>query len=163
MTYYIIIRGSLGCGKTTISKGLAKQLKAEYLSIDEIVDSQDKAKDGFISEKSFLKANELIIPRIKDYLDEGKKVIIDGNFYRKSQLDDLIFKLKDYQNYTFTLKAPLKICIERDSKRKNSLGKDAAEVVYSITTKFDYSTVIENKSMKETIKKIVKEINSKII
>ena len=36
MEYYIIIRGPLGCGKSTISKALAKRLKAEHFAVDRI-------------------------------------------------------------------------------------------------------------------------------
>ena len=39
MNYFIIIRGPLGIGKTTIAKKLKKILKAEYISMDEIVDN----------------------------------------------------------------------------------------------------------------------------
>jgi shikimate kinase len=34
MEYFVIIRGPLGVGKTTIAKRLAKQLNAKYISID---------------------------------------------------------------------------------------------------------------------------------
>jgi len=162
MTYYVIIRGPLGIGKSTISKKLANFINADYFSIDEVVDGQGlnkiKADDGFISEESFLKANELIIPKIKETL-KSKNAVIDGNFYRKSQLDDLIKKL-DTEHYVFTLKASLDTCIERDKHRAKPYGVDAATVVYNITTKFDYGVVIdtENKSAEDVVSKILDNI-----
>ena len=39
MSYYIIIRGPLGCGKSTIAKKISKILNAKYISMDEIVDN----------------------------------------------------------------------------------------------------------------------------
>lgn len=103
----MIIRGPLGIGKTTIAKGLAKVLDGNYISIDEIVDgkglNKDKAPDGGISEKSFLIANEILLPNIKRKL-ANKIVIIDGNFYRKSQIEDIESKIKK-KGYVFTLKA----------------------------------------------------------
>jgi predicted kinase len=139
MTYYIIIRGPLGSGKSTIAEKLSKILNAQYIQIDRIIDNTDLEKDkeeGYISQKSFLKANKIIIPKIKEFLRNGQIVILDGNFYWKSQIDDLIKKLK-YNHYIFTLKAPLKVCIERDSKRNKTHGKDAAKVVYTKSTEFD--------------------------
>jgi len=163
MSYYIIIRGPLGIGKTTIAKKLAEKLHAQYLSIDEIVDAKDfrktKASDGFISEESFVRANERIIPKVKEYLDEGTPVIIDGNFYRKNALLDLLKRLK-YEHYVFTLQAPLEVCIERDKKRKKPLGKDAARVVYNKTCEFDYGIIIETEKLdvEKTLRKILREL-----
>jgi shikimate kinase len=56
MTYYIIIRGPLGCGKTTIAKNLSKKLNAEYFAVDRILDEHNLTKDkekGYVSQKSF--------------------------------------------------------------------------------------------------------------
>ncbi len=55
MSFYVIIRGPLGCGKSTISKELAKKLKAKYFSVDDLVE-QVKGKDreeGYISQRRF--------------------------------------------------------------------------------------------------------------
>lgn len=41
MSYYIIIRGPLACGKTTVSRELAEKLKATHISIDEILDKHE--------------------------------------------------------------------------------------------------------------------------
>ena len=101
MEYYIIIRGPLGCGKSTISKALAKRLKAEHFAVDRILDEFNLTKDkekGYISQKSFFKANEIIAERAKKILDDGRSVVFDGNFYWKSQIDDLISRL-DYTHY----------------------------------------------------------------
>lgn len=48
-----------------------------------------------------------------------------------------------YPHDVFTLKAPLKVCVERDSKRKNPHGKDAAKAVYKKSTEFDYGKIID--------------------
>tara|TARA_Y100000034_G_scaffold126632_1_gene178127 strand:- start:1684 stop:2172 length:489 start_codon:yes stop_codon:yes gene_type:complete len=161
MTYYIIIRGPLGSGKSTIAEKLSKILNAQYIQIDRIIDNTDLEKDkeeGYISQKSFLKANKIIIPKIKEFLRNGQIVILDGNFYWKSQIDDLIKKLK-YNHYIFTLKAPLKVCIERDSKRNKTHGKDAAKVVYKKSTEFDYGINIDvTKELKDSIKDIISNL-----
>src|SRR3989344_5347987 len=158
MSYYIIIRGPLGCGKSTLAERVAKMLKAEHIAIDKILDEHDLTKDkeeGYISQKSFKKANEIIVPKAKTFLSKGTPVIFDGNFYWKSQIDDLIKRL-DFPHFVFTLKAPLKVCIERDAKRKKKHGEAAARGVYAKATEFEYGEIIDvTKSLHESVRKIL--------
>ncbi|MBU2236002.1 ATP-binding protein, partial [Patescibacteria group bacterium] len=157
MNFYIIIRGPLGCGKTTISKKLAKTINAKYLGVDRVLDEHklisDK-EDGYISQKSFKKTNEIIAPEAIKALKNAKPVIFDGNFYWESQIDDLISRL-DFPHNVFTLKASVEICIERDAKRENTHGKDAAIVVHKKSTQFSYGIEID---VTKPIGKTTKEI-----
>src|SRR3989338_6162821 len=110
-------------------------------------------EEGYISQKSFLKVNKIVEPMSRELLERGKTVIFDGNFYWKSQIEDLVHRL-NYPHYVFTLKAPLIVCIKRDSKRNKPNGKDAAIVVYKKTTSFDYGININitlplNKAIRE--------------
>lgn len=162
MNYYIIIRGPLGIGKSTIAEALAKELNAEHIAYDRIVDGRGLDKDredGYISQRSFFKANEIASERAKKLLDGERLVIFDGNFYWKSQIDDLVSKL-DFPHYVFTLRAPLKVCIERDAKRKKKYGKDAVEAVYKKSTEFSYGVVIdtENKTAEQVVDEIKKRL-----
>jgi len=162
MSYYIIIRGPLGCGKSTLAERIAKTLNAEHIAIDKILDEYDLTNDkeaGYISQESFKKANEIIAPKAKKWLDKKIPVVFDGNFYWKSQVDDLIKRL-DYPHYVFTLKAPLEVCIERDSKRKKTHGEDAARVVYAKTTEFDYGIVIDvTRTLDEAVREILSNLS----
>ncbi|MGD0729465.1 MAG: hypothetical protein ABR981_05300 [Candidatus Micrarchaeaceae archaeon] len=80
--HYVIIRGSLGVGKTTISKAISKKIGAKHIAIDRVLDEFKKEwKNGYISEKSFIKANEIAAKQAKTFLDKGQPVIFDGNFY----------------------------------------------------------------------------------
>jgi len=160
MSYYIIIRGPLGIGKSTIAKKLSKTLGEKAIQVDTVMrrhnlDKVDKDL-GVIPIKNFIKANEIILPKIKKALKQGKIVILDGCFYHKEQIEHFIDKLP-YPHYIFTLKAPLKVCIQRDKKREKVYGEEAAKIVHEFTSKFDYGTVIdtENKSINETVKEIV--------
>ncbi|RLE46787.1 hypothetical protein DRJ22_01050 [Candidatus Woesearchaeota archaeon] len=163
MAYFIIIRGALGIGKTTIAKRLAKKLKAEYISIDFVLEKNDLDKVderlGCISAKNFIKCNKIVIPKITEFLEKDKIVVIDGCFYHKEQIEDLLKKLK-FKNFVFTLKAPLDICFKRDSKRKKFYGEKAAKEVFKLVSKFDYGTVIdtENKSEEEVVEEILKQL-----
>ena len=158
MAYYVIIRGPLGCGKSTIAKALSKRLKAKHFAIDRILDENniEEWENGYVSQKSFIKANEIAAQRAKKDLEREVPIIFDGNFYFKSQIEDLIKRL-DFPYYIFTLKAPLKICIDRDSKRRKTHGKDAAEAVYRKSTEFEYGIPID---VTKPIAKVIKEILS---
>lgn len=162
MSYYIIIRGPLGSGKTTLSKKLASSIHAEYIEIDDILDEYhltEDQEDGYISQKSFIAANEIVRGRVTEILESGKPVIFDGNFYWKSQVEDLVERLQ-FSHHIFTLKAPLEVCIERDSKREYSHGKDAALVVYNKTGEFDYGVLIDaTQPIDQTVSEILKIID----
>jgi len=153
---YLIIRGPLGCGKSTISKVLAKKLGAEYISVDKILEENNLDNDweeGYISQKSFLEANRIIEKLAKESLAKNNLVIIDGNFYWKSQILDLEKRLGEVT--VFTLKAPLEVCIKRDSLRKEKHGEKAAREVYKKVNEFDFGEIID---ITKPVEKCVKEI-----
>ena len=159
MKYYIIIRGPLGIGKTTIAKKLAAKLDATHISIDSVLEEHglDKANGRCIPAKNFIKANSIVLPSAKSALAREKIVIFDGNFYHKKQLQHIIQGLKS-PHYLFTLKAPLETCIKRDSKRKRRYGKEATTAVHTLVTRFDYGIVIDTDN--KTAKKVAEEIMS---
>ncbi|MFA4872581.1 MAG: AAA family ATPase [Patescibacteria group bacterium] len=161
MNYFIIIRGPLGCGKTTVAETLAKELNAKCFQVDNVLEAHNLTydhEDGYISQKSFLKVNEIIAPQAKQALDDSMPVIFDGNFYWKSQIEDLIKRLV-FPHYVFTLKAPVEICIARDAKRNPPHGEDAVRAVYNQTAKFDHGTVID---ATRPLEKCIDEILTKI-
>lgn len=161
MGFYIIIRGPLGCGKSTIAERLSKKINAKYFPIDRVLDEHNLTEDreeGYVSQRSFKKANKIIVPLAKEFLEKGTPVIFDGNFYWKSQIDDLIDKL-DFPHYVFTLKAPLEVCIERDRQRGKTHGEDAARVVYKKSTEFDYGINIDiSKPIDESVEEILSHL-----
>ncbi len=163
-SFYIIIRGPLGIGKSTISKELAKKINAKIFHIDKILeeiklDKVDKKLRG-IPLENFLKVNKNIIPEIKKILDKGEVAIIDGCFYYEEQLENIKHRLENYDGFFFTLTAPLDTCIKRDSKRKLTYGEKAAKEVYDLVSKFDYGTAIntENKTEKQVLEELLKKI-----
>jgi predicted kinase len=151
----------LGVGKSTIATKLAEVLRAEYIPIDRVLNEhnlESDREDGYISQKSFRKANEIIVPRAKTKLDAGIPVVFDGNFYWKSQIDDLIKRLA-FTHYVFTLRAPVEVCIERDIQRGKTHGEDAARVVYAKSTEFSYGEVIDvNKPLQECVDRILSSL-----
>ena len=160
MAYFVIIRGPLGVGKSTVSKKLADLLHGVYISIDSILEKHglDKVEnEESIPIKNFLAGNDLVIPQIKQNMAKNTPVIIDGNFYHHEQIEHLIDQLP-FEHFVFTLKASLETCIERDQNRDKPYGKDAATAVHSMVSRFDYGQTIDTQNLEE--KGVIDEIFS---
>lgn len=160
MSYYVIIRGPAGAGKTTIARAVAKRINACYVSLDSILHEKDRGpvEGGCINEESFLRVNRVIIPKANRLLKQGRNIILDGNFYHKSHLEDIIRKV-GYPHFVFTLKAPVEECISRDASRvrnKGRIGAKEVRTVHRLTGKFDFG--IDISTNKKTRKEIAEEI-----
>ena len=164
MSYFIIIRGPAGIGKTTISRILAEKINAEVVHFDKIMDKL--GLDYILGEKwipldKFLKADKIMVPELKEKL-KVKNLVIDGNFYHKKQIEDLIKNLK-LQHFVFTLKADLKECIKRDKSREGNLGEKAIKDVFKLVNEFDYGIIINtsNKTPEQVVKEILSYVEAK--
>ncbi|MGP8072944.1 MAG: AAA family ATPase [Thermoplasmata archaeon] len=154
MSFYVIVRGPLGVGKSTISAALAKSIEAVVVSIDQIA---DKKWDGG-SVHLYLNANRIAAKRARSALARGAPVVIDGCFYWKTQIRDLE-KRVPFPHEVFTLNAPLSVCIARDSRRKVVFGPEAVEQVYRKVTRFEYGVAID---ATQDIPALVREIRSRL-
>lgn len=144
VAFYLIIRGPLGIGKSTVTRELCQRLGATALSIDQILEEHglEEWEDGFISEDSFRQANAIAAHRAEKPLTQGSPVIFDGNFYWKSQIEDLVARLP-YPHEILTLDAPLAVCIARDAGRAVSLGSEGATQVYQKSTAFQIGVLMD--------------------
>lgn len=163
MSYFIIIRGPLGSGKTTLAKKLAEKLDARHIEIDKLLEKSglDKIdeKEGCIPAENFIKAQESILPETIKDLRNNKIVIFDGCFYHKQAIDHLIDDLQ-FKHYIFTLKLPLELCIKRDSKRGKSYGRQAAEDVHKLVSSFDSGADIDaSGTIDNSLNKILPYLN----
>jgi predicted kinase len=154
MVYYVIIRGPLGVGKTTISKALARSIGAVVVSIDKIADME---WDGG-SVRLYVTANEVAAKRARRALAGGIPVVFDGCFYWMTQIKDLERRLP-FPHEVITLRAPLSVCIGRDSGRKVVFGAEAAEQVYRKVTRFEYGVELD---ATRPVGTVVREITSRI-
>lgn len=162
MKSVIIIRGPLGVGKSTVAKEISKKIGGLYISIDDILEKYglDKDSDGEgVLLENFLKTNEIALKQIEKALEKDKNVVIDGNFYHKEQVENLL-DLISISPYVFTLKATVEICLERDSDRPKSYGEGATRAVHTMVARFDYGINIEtdNQSIDETVDDIMSKL-----
>lgn len=154
MSVLVIIRGPLGVGKTTVAQKLAQRTNGKYFSIDQLLAENKLDRGDSISVENFLKLNKILVPLIRECISKGIIVIVDGNFYYKEQLDDLLSQIDNHR--VFTLKAPVGVCIERNAGRERVYSEDAVRFVHRMVSKFDYGTIIEIKQ--KTPQEIVEEI-----
>ncbi len=127
MSYFLVVRGPLGAGKTTVARALAAAIGAEVVAIDDILDRE--AWDGG-SEELFLRANVIAAEEARPALERGVPVVFDGNFYWQRALDDLARRLP-FPHTTFTLDVPIDVCRERDRRRPHSYGEEGVRAVYA--------------------------------
>ena len=167
MSFVVIIRGPLGVGKTSVAKKIAFILSAHYFSIDSIVDSKKVSKiisrDTFIAEKTFLEANKMLVPKVKSLLKRKKIVVIEGSFYRRKALTELVKKC-GRKTYVITLSAPLSTCIARDKKRRKSQGKDITKGVYEKFATVKYGKYIDTSTLtvQTTVDHVICHVASKL-
>jgi predicted kinase len=138
----ILIRGPLGVGKTTIALELCKRLDGCYISIDALLSEHalDQGSNG-IPARNFITANGYALPIAQAALSNGQPVILDGNFYYKSQIKHLLKRLPE-PAYVFTLNASVAECIARDQGREHVYGKDAAAWVHYLVSRFTFGIPI---------------------
>ncbi len=160
MNFFVVIRGPLGVGKTTIAKKIAETLVAEYIVIDALLSKKKLDRTGGdIPVENFLLATKVVLPRVKRILETGKCVVFDGNFYNREQIVQLVEELP-FAHFIFTLKAPLAVCIKRDSQRKKPYGKPATKAVYKLVSKVKIGISIDTngKSEEEVTNAILKTV-----
>lgn len=134
----MVVRGPLGSGKSTLAQALAGELGARYIAIDRILEEHhlERWQDGYISEPSFLAANDHVVQEARPTLKAGAPVVIDGNFYWRSAVQDLIDRLP-FPHVICTLRIPAEDCVARDAGRPGSFGAEATRAVYAKVTSFE--------------------------
>lgn len=157
MAYFIVIRGPAAIGKSTIAKKLASTLHGCHISFDDVMreNKLDIIEGDGISAENFVKANELVIPKAKEILENDRIVIFDGCFYREKQFEHLKENLP-YRHFVFSLKASLEDCLSRNKTRKRRMTKKGILEVYQLVLRLELGIAIETSG--RTAEEVVNEI-----
>ena len=128
MVKLLMLRGLPASGKSTYAKELADKgwLRVNKDDLRAMLNNGNWSKGN---EKRVIKLQNQII---ETALAEGKNVVDDTNFaeYHKHRLYDLARKYKaDFDEKFFD--TPLQVCLDRDAKRANGVGKDVIMKMYN--------------------------------
>ncbi|HLY76661.1 MAG TPA: hypothetical protein VKT21_02095, partial [Thermoplasmata archaeon] len=101
-----------------------QRLCAGYVSIDRIREesSWEEWEGRYVSERSFLRANEVAVRQTPVLLQRGRPVVLDRNLYWSSVIEGLVGRLS-FSGQVFILRAPLELCVERDRQRTPARGR----------------------------------------
>lgn len=157
MTYFVIIRGPLGAGKSTVSQRVARAVKGLHIDMDRILEKEvpEEWVNDSLTERTFLAVNGIAAERAWSVLAGGSPVIFDQNFYYLTVLEDLIGRLQ-YPYRVFTLDIPLEVCIERDRGREISYGAKSAETVYRKNAGLEYGIRVDaNRPVEVVVEEIL--------
>ena len=158
----IVLRGPLGVGKTTVARALAKELHARVISIDDILEREglEQWEDGYISEAAFVRANAFAANEAAPTLRKGAPVIVDGNFYHRGAIEDLLARLGT-PHLVVTLVAPLATCVQRDRAREGSLGAAATRDVFRKVAEVRYGIEVDARPpVEQIVGKILEQVRS---
>ena len=155
MSFFVVVRGPLGVGKTTVARRLATELGGAYISVDRVLEENrfEEWDNGRISLKSFLEANLVLASEGAKSLASEIPVVIDGNFYWMEAIEDLVLRL-GAPHFIFSLSAPLEVCAGRDASRPETpagrepragerLGAESVAQVYKLVSDVAYGVSID--------------------
>ncbi len=159
MVDYILIRGSIGVGKTTIATLLEKKISEENYHAK--LWSLDKFKNENVSKDvtyyAKRRAIELLTPIVNSSIDKNNVPLIEGVLYEQ---DLFLYLINNVYGKALKVKltAPLELCIKRDSIRAYPRG------VYRVTRTWnllqnvhgdDYEVNAGNKNIEEIVNEII--------
>lgn len=159
----VVIRGPMASGKSTIAHALAGRIGGVVVSIDRILEERglEEWEEGrrpgtrHITERAFLRANDWVVDEADRHRAEGRSSIIDGNFYWRSVLEDLLERIL-VRREVFTLTLPLSVCVERNARRVRPIG-DASDVqmVYDKVTEFEAGRPVDASGTPEEVLSVI--------
>jgi len=162
----IVLVGFMGTGKTVVAKGLAKHLKREYLSLDELIEKREKRRITEIFAESGENYFRNIESQVVKEISDKENLIIDaggGVVIREENVSNL-----KKNGILFCLKATPEVILERTKKISNRPllnvinPKEKIEELLKIREPFykraDYFIDTSNLSISEVVNKILKII-----
>lgn len=150
MSKIIFVRGIPGSGKSTYARAWAEEDPEHRIRINWDDMRTMFGKYWVPSRETLVKEASITI--LRKAIASGFDVVIDNMNLSKSSTSDFISIAE--QNHCeieyVDFKTPLEVCIERDSKRANSIGSEIITDIYNRNLNFykdnDYRYLRENSS-----------------
>lgn len=142
---YICI-GPSASGKTTFAEQMLASADNNNVRVSRDEYRYMWKNAGLVSNKIELLINKRIHEDVSYFLSSGFNVIYDATNLRKSYLQEIVEKYNTLANIEFVLfDVDLDTCIERDSKRKRSVGADVIKGQFKrfeeLKKNFDFSAL----------------------
>jgi len=138
MAKLIFLIGLPGSGKSTYAE--------KNLSKDSEILSSDRIRQELFNDETNQDNNQLVFDtlfaRARDFLIQGKNVVIDATNVDKQERVNSLAKFKDLDVYrvAIVVKTPVSECIRRDSMRERTVGKN---VILKFRRRMVYPTKAE--------------------
>lgn len=128
----LLTKGLPASGKSTYAKSLCEKSGGKWKRVnkDDLRDMSDSGKFSKEREKQILNARDALI---KLHIDSGYNVIVDDTNLSDSHLNRIrsIFgAIANVRVDDSFMEVPLEVCLERDSKRENPVGRKVIESMY---------------------------------
>lgn len=120
MNKLIFLIGLPGSGKSTYA--------SKYLSQDCEILSSDRIRKELLNDEKNQENNQLVFStlfeRAKQFLTEGKNVVIDATNVNLAERQASLENFKDFnvRRIAIVINTPFKKCVERDRSRERSVG-----------------------------------------
>lgn len=137
MSKIILCRGIQGSGKSTYSKKWAEEYPEKRLRYNNDDVRNMLGKYWVPSRESVVRRAKIAI--ITEAMENGFDIIIDNMNLNPNEVkyyQGIIREFKERRGKEYTLefkdfKTPLEVCIERDSKRSNPIGREVITMTYN--------------------------------
>lgn len=123
----IIVFGLPGSGKSYFAVRLAKKLKAEYISSDQL--RLEVHKQGQYSELDKLRVYELMLKRTSEFLSKGRIVVLDATFSRREIRNDFINQSEKLNSESFLIRI---VANESDIKVRLEKSRPYTEANFAV-------------------------------
>jgi len=166
-SYFLIVRGPAGVGKSTISKLVSEKINAKVYHYDRIMKGFGYnyiPGEKWVPLHKFISADKKMIPKFVNLLEKESNLILEGNFYHVEQINNLVSKI-NFLSVVVTLKGSLETCIKRNKDRGEKMAREVIEEVYSIMPEFKEGIHIDtdDKDVEKIVDEIMNHLDKSII